>query len=411
MAKSCPGCGAPMEYDPSFDSLVCTVCGNIVDPQTLSDADDFYHDAEESGPVDIADTLSEMDDLTGEMYDCQVYKCSQCAGEVLVTGTEISTRCVYCGATSVVFSRISKENRPDKIIPFSVSKEEAIDNVKKNLLNGAFVPQKYKEIPPECVRGIYIPYFTFDGTIEDTQTHRLGLTEKTYVFDGSAEFKDLLVECCTSLDDRTTALLEPYNMNGAVDFDTSYLMGFYSNIQDKTPRGAKGTAELKARTIFHSRMRTLSPNHVLKTVSTMPKVDLHRTSYVLLPAWFITINAEGTPYTFLVNGQTGKVAGTAPWNKAKVMASIIGLSAAACALIIFLYSTLGNYILEHIDYKEAETMIYGGSLQLITGAPIVIGIIMLIIAIRNFKRITVKLTRTGSVLTNIFARKRQGGVK
>ncbi len=132
MAKSCPGCGAPMEYDPGFDSLVCTSCGNIIDPKTLPDADSFYYENPDAdnGPKDIKDTLSEFEELTGEMYDRHVYKCSQCGGEVLVSGTEISTRCIYCGSTSVVFSRISKENRPDKIVPFSITKEEAIETVK-----------------------------------------------------------------------------------------------------------------------------------------------------------------------------------------------------------------------------------------------------------------------------------------
>ena len=42
MAKNCPGCGAPLEYDPGFDALVCGSCGNIVDPKSLPDAQDFY---------------------------------------------------------------------------------------------------------------------------------------------------------------------------------------------------------------------------------------------------------------------------------------------------------------------------------------------------------------------------------
>ena len=413
MAKSCPGCGAPMEYDPGFDALVCGSCGNIIDPKTLPDADEFYFENEGSAdePKDIADTLSEFEELTGEMYDCHVYTCSQCGGEVIVSGTEISTRCVYCGATAVVFSRIMKSQRPDWIVPFAVTKEEAVESLTKNLLSGSMVPKEFKNIPPECVRGIYIPYFTYDGTITDTQNHRVGLMEKTYIFDGSADFQDLLVECCQELDDRTTALLEPYNMHEAVDFDTSYLMGFYSNIQNVTPRKAKGTAELKARTIFHSRMRQLSRPSLLKQVSSMPKVELKRTGYVLLPAWFITINPDGTPYTFLVNGQTGKVAGTAPWNRKKVFAAIIASSIAACALLFTLYETLGYYIANSLSEDTLESLIVGGLYQTIVGVIFTISLVLLVIAIRRFARMLEKLNRTGSLSTHIFAKKRQGGAK
>jgi DNA-directed RNA polymerase subunit RPC12/RpoP len=403
-----------MEYDPGFDSLVCTVCGNIIDPQTLPDADSFYFDNPDAdeGPEDIENTLSEFEALTGEMYDQHVYKCSQCGGEVLVSGTEISTRCIYCGSTSVVFSRISKENRPDLIVPFSVTKEEAINTVKKNILSGAFMPRGLKKLDPELVRGIYIPYFTYNGSISDTQQHRIGVTEKTYVFDGSAEFENLLVECCTALDDRSTALLEPYNLKEAVEFDTSYLMGFYSNIQDVTPRQAQGMAEMKAKTIFNSQMHQLTRNSSAKTVSSNPKLEMHRTGYILLPAWFITINAKGTPYTFLVNGQSGRCTGTAPWNKVKVFGTI---GAVTAVIWTILFSLLANIEMPHIDkitdFNVADEMIYSGKLQLASGVIGVAAGIILFIAFKKLMRLYQKLKRTSSVSTHIFARRRQGGVK
>ena len=412
MARNCPGCGGTMEYDPGFDSLVCRSCGNIIDPKTLPDADDFYLNNETSDDTkNISDTLSEFEELTGEMYDCHVYACSQCGGEVLVSGTEISTRCIYCGSTAVVFSRISKENRPDKIVPFSVTKEEAISAIKERIFKGAFLPAGFKDIDPECVRGIYIPYFTYDGTISDTQHHQFGISEETHVFDGSAEFSDLLVECCKTLDDKVTALLEPYNIHAAVDFDTSYLMGFYSNSQDVTPRGARGIAEMKARAIFNCEMRRQSPNRISKVVLSTPKLDLHRTSYVLLPAWFVTINAKGMPYTFLVNGQTGKATGTAPWSKLKVFGTLAVISLALCVLIFTLLIQFELPHIESLSYNEAERGSMDFGPRLIALFLVTAGSILMAQAVRMFKRLLGNLKRTGSVVTQIFARKRQGGVR
>lgn len=409
MAKNCPGCGAPMEYDPGFDSLVCTSCGNIIDPKDLPDADDFYHESE--APQDIADTLSEMEELTGEMYDCQVYKCSQCGGEIIISGTEISTRCIYCGSTAVVFSRIDKANRPDWIVPFSIEKETAIKNLSEKLNQGRFIPKAFKDISPECVRGIYIPYFTYDGTITDTQNHKVGFIEKTYIFDGEAEFTDLLVESCQAINDRYSALLEPYDMRKAVDFDTSYLMGFYSNIQDIPPRKAAGTAELKARMLFHTRMRELSPNSPFKDIHSMPKVKLQRTGYVLLPAWFITLNPNGTPYTFLVNGQTGKVVGTVPWNKVLFATLLIVSCLLTCGLFFLLWSTLGLHIARHASLEEALVFSDGGIIQYITAAIAVAACGVFAYSIRQLKRLLDKLKRSGSVITFIFSKKRQGGAR
>ena len=183
MSKNCPGCGAPMEYDPGFDALVCTSCGSIVDPKTLPDADSFYYeDDSPEEPQDIRDTLSEFEELTGEMYDCHVYKCSQCGGEVTVSGTEISTRCVYCGSTAVVFSRISKENRPDRIVPFSITKEEAVSLVEEKLLSGRFVspqngPKRYLVYGPkrdQRTDGLYGPMgqmaYMSDSLVKGSET-------------------------------------------------------------------------------------------------------------------------------------------------------------------------------------------------------------------------------------------------
>lgn len=412
MSKNCPGCGAPMEYDPGFDALVCTSCGSIVDPKTLPDADSFYYeDDSPEEPQDIRDTLSEFEELTGEMYDCHVYKCSQCGGEVTVSGTEISTRCVYCGSTAVVFSRISKENRPDRIVPFSITKEEAVSLVEEKLLSGRFVPKRFKKIPPECVRGIYIPYFTYDGEISDTQQHRLGITEKSYVFDGSATFENLLVECCSSINNRFSALLEPYNLKASVEFDTSYLMGFYSNIQDVTPRRARGLSELKAKTLFQSQMRQLTPNKTMKTVSSAPKITLQRTGYVLLPAWFITINDKGTPYTFLVNGQTGKVVGTAPWDKSTVVSLTVGLSVLSIAAVWALCLSLGHLYANHVSEADMSDIFEMRVLMIVMCLAFVSAIVAIFRAGRKYFRLFENRKRTTSVTTHIFVKKRQGGVK
>lgn len=401
-----------MEYDPSFDSLVCSACGNIVDPMSLPDADDFYHDTEQ--PVDIEDTLDEFAEFSNEMYDTQVYKCSQCGGEVLVTHTEISTRCIYCGATAVVFSRIDQSQRPDLIVPFSITKETAMENLKEKLLSGAFIPKEFKQIDPECVRGIYIPYYTYSGTIKDTQHHSwrsfIGSMEGC-VLDGSAEFENLLVECCTILNDRSTALLEPYNLKEAVDFDTSYLMGFYSNVQDSSNREANSKADLKARTLFHAKMRDSSPNRLMKQINSLPIVDLHRTAYVMLPAWFITISMDGTPYTFLVNGQTGKVSGTAPWSKKSFFGWLIGIPLAISALLFVLWRTVIHDYIFSLSDQEASDVIVGSKLQIGLGLCVILCIPFLCIVVKKLRTLLQKRQRAGSVLTSMFSRKRQGGVR
>jgi hypothetical protein len=39
---------------------------------------------------------------------------------------------------------------------------------------------------------------------------------------------------------------------------------------------------------------------------------------MLLPVWFMTYKYNGKTYSFAINGQTGKLAGTPPLNKKKL---------------------------------------------------------------------------------------------
>ena len=39
--------------------------------------------------------------------------------------------------------------------------------------------------------------------------------------------------------------------------------------------------------------------------------------YAMAPVWILTTRYDGKPYTFMMNGQTGKMAGSLPYDKAK----------------------------------------------------------------------------------------------
>ena len=56
---------------------------------------------------------------------------------------------------------------------------------------------------------------------------------------------------------------------------------------------------------------------------------------MLLPVWFMTYKYNGQIYSFAVNGQTGKLAGTPPLDKFKLLLASLG-AGLLTALIVFL---------------------------------------------------------------------------
>jgi hypothetical protein len=113
-----------------------------------------------------------------------------------------------------------------------------------------------------------------------------------------------------------------------VDFNMSYLSGFYADKYDVP----------KSEIIDRIRKRAGdAANDVLKddirgfsSVSIKdPSINLIRTDwqYVLLPLWFMTYSYKNKLYQFAVNGQTGKVAGLPPLSIPKLIAAVAAVFA------------------------------------------------------------------------------------
>lgn len=73
--------------------------------------------------------------------------CSNCAGKLIFN--QASTFCVYCGNPAIVFSRVSKEYRPDGIIPFKITKQEALAKIRKRFEKNPIVPKEFDEATNE----------------------------------------------------------------------------------------------------------------------------------------------------------------------------------------------------------------------------------------------------------------------
>ena len=78
------------------------------------------------------------------------------------TDNTIADFCSFCGASTVLESRISKELRPGYIIPFSKTKQDCKNQYKKMMKRAWFAPKELKdEKYIDGFRGIYMPYWAY----------------------------------------------------------------------------------------------------------------------------------------------------------------------------------------------------------------------------------------------------------
>ena len=402
MAATCKNCGRPVTFDPVTQKVVCDFCGSEFIPE----------DIEEYGK-DVLEKIKPEQINDDEYMDSYVYCCSSCGGQIIINGTEASTGCIFCGAPSVVFSRIIKQKRPDVIIPFKITKEEALDNVKAEFQKGVFVPRKIKRFKPEKVRGIYIPYWVFnadhygsvavEGSVSDENDKSRTVY---YARSGLMELHDLPVDASSVLSNESSERLEPFKMSDMVPFDESYLLGFYSDICDADYKEASEIVRKRSQDMFDDYVKKGVDSEVTpRILSSYHETEIIEDGvwYAMFPAWFISYRYKGNHNTVLVNGQTGKVVCGVPWNGKIVIALYAVLSVVLTVLAFFFAHRVLNEALAEYA-KDNDFRIWLGCVLIFAFT----GVIPFMIGFRRLKGLFKSLTLTQKPSLFTFMNRRQG---
>lgn len=312
MNIKCPNCGGSMIFDTTAQKIVCEYCKTQFDADYLSSA---FSDA--------------------EYMEMNIFSCSSCGAELAMTEYETSSYCIYCGQPTIAFNRISNELKPKYIIPFKISKQQAISNIRNSLTKGFFVPRKIKNFKEEYVRGIYIPYWLFDMDCSCSLT--ISDTQLLYEI-ANTHFSGIPVDASLRINDEVSQRLEPYYTADIQPFHPSYLSGFYSDCYDVSVEDAEELAKDRATKIFLDEIKSNLKKQKIEHYKAHPNCNITARSYIMMPAWFLTFNYKNEPYTFLVNGQTGKVVGSVPYIRSKMIAVTITLGLLLSIPSIFIFN-------------------------------------------------------------------------
>ena len=356
MAVLCTNCSGKLIFNPASQKLECAACGSSFTPEDVRDFNADMH---------------------SRFYDTRVYSCVHCGAEIITSDTEVSTFCVYCGNPAIVFSRISKEYRPDGIIPFSVTKGEAVRNIKIRFMKNPFIPKEIKaKAIPENLRGIYIPYWV--ANVELTEADFLSGTVRNHKRDekryyeraGVCRFKNVPVDGSKILNDNVSMRLEPFFLEESKEFDEDYLNGFYSNTSDTSYTDLRESAANRCHKLFSDASKLTVAAKDVTLEDSMYWADVQDDPiYMMMPVWFFTFRHEDKPYTILINGQSGKVVGTMPWStkQIKVIAgTVFGL--VMTVLILLFFAIYFNLFHLSSFYNQAVTVLMIlGSLGFATG--------------------------------------------
>lgn len=314
MIYKCRNCSSSLRYDIARKMMVCDYCQS-----------EFAVDESEDSVL--------KDNVGVQTMETKIFVCSACGAELMINDVETATFCAYCGQPTIVFDRISTVRKPDVILPFRVTKEEAHALITEKLRKGLFIPKKVKTIEPEVVRGIFIPFTMSSARYEE---HRLvkgrvrsgkNTTTRYFYRNAVANFKGLPVDSSVKFNDESAGRLAPFPYEEVKMFEPAYLSGFYADAGDEKKTDIERKIRQKVETVFDTTiMKTVKASRK-EVIEVDTKYELRGTKYAMLPVWFFACNDADFRCTIMVNGYTGKVVGAVPVDKAKValMSALIGI--------------------------------------------------------------------------------------
>ena len=354
----CPACTGPLHFVGESGRLECDYCGSCFD---IAEIEAFYAE-KEAKAAEAAQNAVEAEEATADgsdwdasglsedwgvdAVDMKAYCCPSCGAELLCDATTAATSCPYCGNPSVLPGQFTGILKPDFVLPFKLSKEDAIKALKKHYLKKPLLPSAFSKANHlEEIKGVYVPFWMYDGkangsvrfhatTVHKYTSGDYEITETSH-YDvrraGSIAFEKIPVDASSKMPDDYMDSIEPYDYTELKPFSTAYLPGFLADKYDVSVEDSRNRADRRcAGSLADALEKTVTGYASCNETARSIQLKRGKVHYALLPVWILNTRWEGKDFLFAMNGQTGKLVGNLPVSTKRV----IGLFAAIAALFV-----------------------------------------------------------------------------
>jgi predicted RNA-binding Zn-ribbon protein involved in translation (DUF1610 family) len=348
----CKDCGATLVFAPGTSHLKCPYCGGENDIP----ADTTAVIEEQDFRATLAELASHKDSV-----DVMLVKCTACGAESHFDANVVASKCPFCGHAIVAAASSKRLVRPQSLLPFHITKEQAAASFRQWVNSRWFAPTALRrEAERSKITGAYTPAWTYDAnTISDYRGQRGDDYWDTEIYTAMENgrsvrktrqvrrtrwrfasgrvfntFDDVLVLASNSLPRKYAEALEPWDLKNLVPYRDEYLSGFVAeSYQIDLAQGfdvARGIMDGHIRASIH---RDIGGDHQrIDWVNT--RYNDVRFKHALLPLWISAYEFHGRAYRFLVNARTGEVQGERPYSAWKI--TLFALAILALALTMFI---------------------------------------------------------------------------
>lgn len=336
----CPSCGGKMEFDAATQKLKCPYCDTILSIEEYN----ALHPQEQPQATQNEWSKEEIGNLV-------VYTCQSCGGEIMTDATTGATTCPFCSSPVVMNATFSGSLRPDYVIPFKKSKQEAKQSYFKHLEGKSFLPSVFKdENHIDEIKGVYVPFWVYDLTVEGDMEYdgtilrswsdsEYDYTETNHfdvVRTGDVDYEKIPCKASSHMDTALMESIEPYDFKDAEAFKKAFLAGYYANrydiSQEKGQELIQERIQNSTRDVFRESLSQYAATTPMRENISIKRV---RPYYVLYPVWLLNTTWNDEHYQFAMNGQTGKFVGNLPADNAAFFSYVVK-TAIPCAIVIFI---------------------------------------------------------------------------
>ena len=336
---ACANCGSPVDVGDRF----CNVCGVVQDGAHATAAQP------EAPPTQIN------------------IVCKNCGASIKVPPDQRSITCPFCDSNMVVESIDEQTGRqaPEFVVGFAITPEQALEKFRQWLrTSGMFRPGDLSTAKiEEKLRGVYVPFWSFSMLARSRWSARIGehwWRTETYTTweDGKPVthtrtvqetewwglegqhhnyYSGYLVSGSRGLAQDYAERIKPYRLEAIKRYQPYFLAGWLSEEYSVQRDAALPLCQQEFERWEQHNIERFLPGDTYSDVRLDCEFSDVNSDLILLPVYLLSYRYGDKLFRFLLNGQTGKMAGDKPYSPMRI-GMVVGIAILLVVIVWFLFA-------------------------------------------------------------------------
>lgn len=268
------------------------------------------------------------------------FDCNSCGASMSYDASAQALRCPFCGGRDMEQREFARSITPDGVVTFSVDREKSESILREWLGSGFWRPSDAARASTVGeITAVYVPYWVFEASTDtmwtaDSSPAPAGSRGSWYPVSGRnyKNYEGILIAGSSVLSSYETESIAPFQISDAASPQNVDLKNAISE-EFRVPRKlARPLARGAIEQFEREACARMVPNRH-RNVRVNVRIASMRGYPMLLPVWVLAYRYKKNVHRVLINGQSGKIAGSAPFSYGKLSIILLIVALAIAAII------------------------------------------------------------------------------